>query len=93
MSEVNDIQLSPGTQVVDMNGETIGRIRAVYPHYIAVDGIGDHSPSYRVPPHTIVSLDGQKLRLSVPISALDELTHPGDTVEELPRHGGPIPQD
>jgi hypothetical protein len=88
-----DIQLSPGTLVVDMNGETVGRIRAVYPHFIAVDGVGDHSPAYRVPPHTIAALDGDRLRLSIPISALDQVTHPGDTVEDLPRHGGPVPTD
>jgi hypothetical protein len=93
MADQDQIQLSPGVKVVDMNRQTVGRIRAVYPHYIAVDGEGTPPVAFRVPPHTFVAFDGVTLSLSVPITALDEMTPPAETIDELPRHGGPLPQD
>lgn len=93
MADLDHTVLPTGTRVVDLNGAAIGRIRSVYPHFIAVDAEGMPPRAYRVPPHTAASYDGNTLKLSVPVEALDEMTPPSGATEELPRHGGPPPQD
>lgn len=93
MADPNDIELSPGMRVVDATGRAIGTIRAVYPHFIAVDGEGAPNVAYRVPPHTFAGFDGATLTISVPITALDEMTPERETAEGLPHHGGALPTD
>lgn len=60
----------PGTIVIALNGERLGVIRSVHPHYFLVRQDSDPEVDLEVPTHAIVSYDGERLFLSVNRQAL-----------------------
>ena len=59
-----------GTTVIAANGERLGVIRNVYPHFFLVSQENHPDVDLEVPTHAIVSYDGQRLYLSVNRHAL-----------------------
>jgi hypothetical protein len=53
-----------GTPVVAFNGDLLGYVREIHPHYILVHQEGQHA-DMEVPVHAIRGLEGGKLRVSV----------------------------
>jgi hypothetical protein len=68
-------RLSVGTVVVAENGERLGRIHAIYPHYIVVGEEGNETRDLEVPVHALSNYDGETLHLTVNREALSEITH------------------
>ncbi|HEV2108271.1 MAG TPA: DUF2171 domain-containing protein [Thermomicrobiales bacterium] len=94
MSDTDLPHIPAGVPVVDIDGDAIGTIRAVYPHYIAVEQDGIPPAAHRVPPHAVASFDGAKVTLNVGRDALDEMTPEAEAAIDLPRHGDiPEPGD
>lgn len=88
---MNDTDLShipTGVPVIDVDGASVGEVRAVYPHYIAVEQDGLPPRAYRVPPHAMADFDGSSVVLNVGVDALDEMTPEAEAAIDLPRHGG-----
>ena len=81
----NDVPV--GTPVVDLDGEPVGRIVTVYPHYVMVERHGEHPSAFRVPIGTIARVEGGRARLSIRASALDLMTPEESTAFGLPHHG------
>lgn len=55
----------PGTTVIAENGDLLGTIRTVYPHYLLVRQEDDPQHDLEVPVHAIASYDGERLYLTV----------------------------
>jgi cell shape-determining protein MreC len=70
-----------GTPVVAYNGELLGKVREVHPHYILVDQEGEHD-DFDVPVHAIQSFENGKLQVSVNRWAATEVDHE-ETVHRL----------
>ena len=88
---MNDPELShipTGVPVIDVDCAPVGEVRAVYPHYIAVEQDGLSPKAYRVPPHGVADFDGSSVILNVGVDALDEMTPEAEAAIDLPRHGG-----
>lgn len=68
-------RLSVGTVVVAENGERLGRVHAIHPHYIVVGEEGNERRDLEVPIHALSVYDGETLRLTVNREALTEVTH------------------
>ena len=62
-----DIQL--GTPVLALNGEPLGTVRDVHPHYMIIGQEGEHE-ELDVPVHAIEGMEGGSLRLRVNREAL-----------------------
>ncbi len=88
MSDTDLSQIPTGVPVIDIEGEPVGTIRAVYPHYIAVEQDGIPPTAHRVPPRAVAGFDGAKVTLNVGRDALDEMTPEAEAAIDLPRHGG-----
>lgn len=56
--------IAVGTPVVGFNGELLGTVREVYPHYILVHQEGQHG-DLEVPVHSIRGFEDGRLRVSV----------------------------
>jgi hypothetical protein len=63
-----------GTPVVAYNGELLGKVREVHPHYILVDQEAQHD-DFDVPVHAIVGFTDGKLQVSVNRWAVTEVDH------------------
>ena len=61
--------ISLGTPVLALNGEHLGTVRDVHPHYLIVGEKGQHG-ELEVPVHAIAGIEGGSLRLSVNREAL-----------------------
>lgn len=79
MDEVNQpgqrSTYAPGTIVIAENGQRIGTIRVVYPHFLLVREDGAPQLDLEVPAHAIARLDAGKLYLTVnreALSAIDD---------------------
>lgn len=79
-----------GAVVEDVNGSRVGVVRAVYPHYVAVGEHGERPQAYRVPVRAIATVDGNHIRLNIPLDVLDPMTAQELTAFGLPEHGGEI---
>jgi hypothetical protein len=82
--------IEAGATVDDSNGDRVGVVRAVYPHYIAVGEHGDHPQAYRVPLRAIATIAPDRIRLSIPKDVLDPMTAEELTAFGLPEHGGEV---
>jgi hypothetical protein len=68
-------QFPAGTVVVAANGERLGVVREVHPHYLLVASDGAAHADLEVPPHAIGTYDGERLYLTVnreALSAVDD---------------------
>ncbi|MCC6313211.1 MAG: hypothetical protein IT337_04300 [Thermomicrobiales bacterium] len=83
--------LPAGVAVVDTDGDLVGAIHAVYPHYIAIVAEGDPPTAYRAPFRAVFSFDGSTVTLRVQKDALDPMTPAEVTALGLPSHGGMAP--
>jgi hypothetical protein len=64
-----------GTVVIAENGERLGVVREVHPHYLLVAADGAPNTDLEVPPHAIGTYDGERLYLTVnreALSAVDD---------------------
>jgi len=91
MTPPTEPYLPTGAAVVDGNGDRIGTIRAVYPHYVAVAASGAPPDAYRVPFRAIARVTDDTVTLSVPVTALDRMTPEEVSALGLPHHGGEAP--
>lgn len=73
-------RLSVGTVVVAENGERLGRIHAIHPHFILVSEGQEGHRDLEVPIHALSNYDGETLRITVNREALTEVNH--EDVEE-----------
>lgn len=71
-------RLSVGTVVVAENGERLGRVHAIHPHFIIVGEQGNDSRDLEVPIHALSNYDGETLHLTVNREALTEVRHEAD---------------
>jgi hypothetical protein len=55
-------EVPDGDQVIDVDGMAAGRVRAVYSHYLAVDGSAGGPAAYRVPRRAIASIAAGRVR-------------------------------
>jgi hypothetical protein len=85
--------IAAGAVVDDSDGVRVGVVRAVYPHYLAVGEHGDHPRAYRVPLRAIVTIEADRIRLSIPKDVLDPMTAEEQTALGLPAHGGEVVVD
>ncbi len=69
-----------GTVVMAENGERLGTIRTVHPHYLLVRQEEDPEHDLDVPVHAIGSYDGEKLYLTVDRRALSVVDADVDAV-------------
>jgi hypothetical protein len=53
-----------GTPVIGYNGQSLGKVHEVHPHYILVGEEGQHA-DLDIPVHAITGFDGGTLRVSV----------------------------
>ena len=83
--------IAVGATVLDDEGRHVGHVRAVYPHYVAVEHPEAPASGYRVPSGAVAAVDGGVVRLSVGLDALDPMTLSEETVEGLPSHGATDP--
>jgi hypothetical protein len=73
MSDPHDTASIPiGTPVIAFNGDLLGEVRDVHPHFILVHQEGEHG-DLEVPVHAIVGLEDGKLRVSVNRWAVNEV--------------------
>lgn len=68
-------RLSVGTVVVAENGERLGRIHAIHPHYVIVGEEGNEQRDLEVPVRALSNYDGETLHITVNREALTEVTH------------------
>ncbi|HEY7030055.1 MAG TPA: hypothetical protein VH482_01945 [Thermomicrobiales bacterium] len=61
-----------GTPVIAFNGELLGTVREVFPHYLLVHQEGQHE-DLEVPVHAIRGFEDGKLRVSVNRTAVTEV--------------------
>jgi hypothetical protein len=64
--------IAVGTPVIAFNGEVLGVVREVYPHYLLVHQEGHHE-DLEVPVHAIRGFEDGKLRVSVNRGAVTEV--------------------
>ncbi len=88
---IDPADLSVGAPVFDDAGDSVGRIRAVYPHYIAVEAADGSVEAYRVPIGAVAAIVDGAVALRIDKTALDPMTSDHDTVLGLPRHGATAP--
>ena len=60
----------PGTEVVALDGERLGTVRAVFDHYFLVSQEGNPHADLEVPPHAVAHYDGERIYLTVNRGAL-----------------------
>ena len=75
-----------GTPVIGYNGEILGNVHEVHPHYIRVGEEGRHA-DLDVPVHAIVGVEGGALRVSVTRESVTEV----DDVETAHHQDGSHP--
>lgn len=88
---IDPADLSVGAPVFDDAGRRVGRIRAVYPHYVAVESLAAEPEAYRVPIGAIAAIADGAVALRIDLMALDPMTSDHDTVLGLPHHGATAP--
>ena len=63
-----------GTEVITLDGESIGMVHAVHPHYLLVARSGAVAGvDVEVPMHAVAGEEDGRLRLSVNLGALNEV--------------------
>jgi hypothetical protein len=73
MSDPHDAASIPiGTPVIAYNGDLLGEVRDVHPHFILVHQEGEHG-DLEVPVHSIVGIEEGKLHVSVNRWAVNEV--------------------
>jgi hypothetical protein len=70
-----------GARVVDASGEALGHVRALYPHYLAVERGGAHPEAYRVPYRAVAGFDGTTVSLAIGREVLDPMTPSGELLD------------
>ncbi len=80
-AEVQIPETAVGAPVVDASGAAIGRVRAVYPHYLAVEQGGPEPEAYRVPYRAVASFDGTTVALAIGRDVLDPMTPSGELLD------------
>lgn len=60
----NTATIAIGTPVIAYNGDLLGSVREVHPHYILVHHEGEHG-DMEIPVHSIEGYEDGKLRVSV----------------------------
>lgn len=80
-------RLSVGTAVVAENGERLGRVRTIHPHYILVAEAGETGKDLEVPIHALSNYDGETLRITVNREALTVVDHEEEAAR-LENEGG-----
>jgi hypothetical protein len=70
----NTSSIPAGTPVVALNGEVLGTVREVYPHYILIDQPDEHL-DLDLPVHAVESLTGGKLHITLNREALTRVDH------------------
>ncbi|HEU5434339.1 MAG TPA: hypothetical protein VFU81_21885 [Thermomicrobiales bacterium] len=88
---IDPADLSVGAPVFDDAGRRVGSIRAVYPHYIAVEAVAGAPEAFRVPLGAVATIVDGVVALGIDLMALDPMTSDRDTVLGLPRHGETAP--
>jgi hypothetical protein len=64
-----------GTPVIGFDGQPLGTVREVHPHYLLVHEAGHHE-DLEIPVHAIQGFEGGKLRVSVSrgaVTAVDDV--------------------
>jgi hypothetical protein len=64
--------IAVGTPVIAYNGDLLGTVREVHPHYLLVHEEGQHG-DLEVPVHAIQGFEDGKLRVSVNRGAVSEV--------------------
>ena len=73
--------IAVGATVVALNGETVGTVHTVRPHYLMVEGDDDDDPvDYEVPLHAVAGTADGRVQLSVNLEALNEVRGESQTV-------------
>lgn len=70
-----------GTLVVALDGEELGAIESIHPHFFLVRHEDDRHANLQVPAHAIASYDGERLHLMVNREALS-IVDDEESVEE-----------
>lgn len=77
-----------GTPVIGYNGQRLGEVHEVHPHYLLVGERGQHA-DLDVPVHAIVGMEGGALRVSVTRESatdVDEQETAHRTIDGHPSH-------
>jgi len=74
----------PGTVVIAENGERLGTLRVVYPHYLLVSEDGSPQADLEVPHHAVARFEDGKLYLTVNREALSEVDDEESVVRRHP---------
>lgn len=72
-----------GAPVVDASGASLGHVREVYPHYLAIESDGPEPEAYRVPYRAVASFEGGTVALAIGREVLDPMT-PSDELLDPP---------
>jgi hypothetical protein len=70
----NVASIPAGTPVVALNGEVLGTVREIHPHYLLVDQLDAHN-DLEVPVHAVVGMIDGKLQVSINRDAATEVDH------------------
>ena len=63
-----------GAAVIAADGEMLGKVHAVYPHFFVVEqATGDEPMNYEVPMHAVAGVEGGRVQLTVNLEALTAL--------------------
>ena len=68
--EAQHLRYPVGTPVVALNGELLGAIESIHPHFFLVRHASDQHRDLQVPAHAIASYAGERLYLTVNREAL-----------------------
>jgi hypothetical protein len=80
-------EIAAGDTVIDVEGVQIGKVRAIYPHYLAVETTGPRLGAVRVPRRAVGGVEGGQITLTVARDALDPMTPSALAAFGLPEHG------
>ena len=80
-------EIAVGDLVIDLDGVQVGRVRAIYPHYLAVETSGRPLAAVRVPRRAVASVAEGRVALTVAREALDPMTPSALAAFGLPEHG------
>ncbi len=84
----NTASIPVGTEVIGGNGQPLGRVHEVHPHYLLVGQEGRHE-DFDVPVHAIVGLEGGVLRVSVTRDSATLVDNVETAHHDLDGHGHP----
>ena len=68
------VEVPVGAAVVAANGEMLGKVHTVFPHFFLFEQTGGANPTdYEVPMHAVVGTEGGRVQLTVNLEALTEV--------------------